>query len=98
MFQCRILFSIAVFNILFVLIKILFILPRSTCDISNGIDNQAPSNSVIQNTFCIHVVNGESTASPSHVAARPKNTPVPKPLTTQPANNTGKNEQVVKHC
>ncbi|XP_048697061.1 NEDD4-like E3 ubiquitin-protein ligase WWP1 isoform X1 [Caretta caretta] len=61
---------------------------RSTCDMSNGIDNQAPSNSVIQNAFCIHAVNGDSTSSPSHVAASPKNTPVPKPLSTQPANNS----------
>ncbi|XP_044859381.1 NEDD4-like E3 ubiquitin-protein ligase WWP1 isoform X1 [Mauremys mutica] len=61
---------------------------RSTCDMSNGIDNQTPLNSVIQNAFCIHAVNGDSTSSPSHVAASPKITPVPKPLSTQPANNT----------
>ncbi|XP_065441926.1 NEDD4-like E3 ubiquitin-protein ligase WWP1 isoform X4 [Chrysemys picta bellii] len=61
---------------------------RSTCDMSNGIDNQTPLNSVIQNAFCIHAVNGDSTSSPSHVAVSPKITPVPKPLSTQPANNT----------
>lgn len=61
---------------------------RSACDISNGIDNQAPSNSVVQNTFCIEAVNGDSTPSPIHVAARPKNTPVPKPLEAQPVNST----------
>ncbi|KAM9164873.1 NEDD4-like E3 ubiquitin-protein ligase WWP1 isoform 3-T4 [Pangshura tecta] len=61
---------------------------RSTCDMSNGIDNQTPLSSVIQNAFCIHAVNGDSTSSPSHVAASPKITPVPKPLSTQPANNT----------
>ncbi|XP_074843096.1 NEDD4-like E3 ubiquitin-protein ligase WWP1 [Carettochelys insculpta] len=60
---------------------------RSTCDMSSGIDNQAPSNSGIQNSFCVHV-NGDRTLSPSHVAARPKITPVPKPLTAEPANNT----------
>ncbi|XP_074997639.1 NEDD4-like E3 ubiquitin-protein ligase WWP1 isoform X9 [Calonectris borealis] len=61
---------------------------RSACDISNGIDNQVPSNSVVQNTFCIEAVNGDSTPSPTHVAARPKNTPVPKPLAAQPVNRT----------
>ncbi|PKK34527.1 WW domain containing E3 ubiquitin protein ligase 1, transcript variant X1 [Columba livia] len=60
----------------------------SACDISNGIDNQVPSNSVVQNTFCIEAVNGDSTPSPTHVAARPKNTPVPKPLAAQPVNST----------
>ncbi|XP_071277739.1 NEDD4-like E3 ubiquitin-protein ligase WWP1 isoform X4 [Agelaius tricolor] len=61
---------------------------RSACDISNGIDNQVPSSSVIQNTFCVEAVNGDSTSSPNHVAARPKNTPVPKPLEAQPVNST----------
>ncbi|XP_035747066.1 NEDD4-like E3 ubiquitin-protein ligase WWP1 isoform X5 [Egretta garzetta] len=60
----------------------------SACDISNGIDNQVPSNSVVQNTFCIEDVNGDSTPSPTHIAARPKNTPVPKPLAAQPVNST----------
>lgn len=69
----------------------LLFLPRSACDISNGIDNQVPSSSVIQNTFCVEAVNGDSTPSPNHVAARPKNTPVPKPLEAQPVNSTGKN-------
>ncbi|XP_075272011.1 NEDD4-like E3 ubiquitin-protein ligase WWP1 isoform X1 [Opisthocomus hoazin] len=61
---------------------------RSACDISNGIDNQVPSNSVVQNTFCIEAVNGDSAPSPTHVAARPKNTPVPKPLATPPVSST----------
>ncbi|KAJ7410789.1 NEDD4-like E3 ubiquitin-protein ligase WWP1 [Willisornis vidua] len=61
---------------------------RSACDISNGIDNQIPSNSVVQNTFCVETVNGDGTPSPTHVAARPKNTPVPKPLEAQPVNST----------
>ncbi|NXT09131.1 WWP1 ligase, partial [Prunella fulvescens] len=61
---------------------------KSACDISNGIDNQVPSSSVIQNTFCVEAVNGDSTPSPNHVAARPKNTPVPKPLEAQPVNST----------
>ncbi|XP_005042326.1 PREDICTED: NEDD4-like E3 ubiquitin-protein ligase WWP1 isoform X1 [Ficedula albicollis] len=61
---------------------------RSACDISNGIDNQVPSSSVVENTFCVEAVNGDSTPSPNHVAARPKNTPVPKPLEAQPVNST----------
>ncbi|XP_041320282.1 NEDD4-like E3 ubiquitin-protein ligase WWP1 isoform X3 [Pyrgilauda ruficollis] len=61
---------------------------RSACDISNGIDNQVPSSSVIQNTSCVEAVNGDSTTSPDHVATRPKNTPVPKPLEAQPVNST----------
>uniref|UniRef100_A0A8C5TK03 E3 ubiquitin-protein ligase n=1 Tax=Malurus cyaneus samueli TaxID=2593467 RepID=A0A8C5TK03_9PASS len=61
---------------------------RSACDISNGIDNQVPSNSVVQNAFCVEAVNGDSTPSPIHVTARPKNTPVPKPLEAQPVNST----------
>ncbi|KFU96212.1 NEDD4-like E3 ubiquitin-protein ligase WWP1, partial [Chaetura pelagica] len=61
---------------------------RSACDISNGIDNQVPSNSVVQNAFCIEAVNGDSTPSPTHAAARPKNTPVPNPLSPQPTNST----------
>uniref|UniRef100_A0A8B9SBV7 E3 ubiquitin-protein ligase n=1 Tax=Apteryx owenii TaxID=8824 RepID=A0A8B9SBV7_APTOW len=61
---------------------------RSACDISNGLDNQVPSNSVAQNAFCIEAVNGDSTPSPTHLAARPKNTPVPKPLAAQPVNST----------
>ncbi|XP_030300931.1 NEDD4-like E3 ubiquitin-protein ligase WWP1 isoform X1 [Calypte anna] len=61
---------------------------RSACDISNGIDNQVPSNSVVQNAFCIEAVNGDSTSSPTHVADRPKNSPVPNPLAPQPVNST----------
>ncbi|XP_051466382.1 NEDD4-like E3 ubiquitin-protein ligase WWP1 isoform X1 [Apus apus] len=61
---------------------------RSACDISNGIDNQVPSNSVAQNAFCIEAVNGDSTPSPTHAAARPKNTPVPNPLSPQPTIST----------
>ncbi|XP_059719159.1 NEDD4-like E3 ubiquitin-protein ligase WWP1 isoform X1 [Haemorhous mexicanus] len=61
---------------------------RSACDVSNGIDNQVPSSSVIQNTFCVEAVNGDSTPSPNHVAARPKNTPIPKPLEAQPVNSS----------
>ncbi|KAI6075028.1 NEDD4-like E3 ubiquitin-protein ligase WWP1 isoform X1 [Aix galericulata] len=61
---------------------------RSACDISNGIDNQVSSNSVVQNAFCTEAINGDSSPSPTHVAARPKNTPVPKPLAAQPVNST----------
>ncbi|XP_006020662.1 NEDD4-like E3 ubiquitin-protein ligase WWP1 isoform X1 [Alligator sinensis] len=64
---------------------------RSTCDVTNETDNQTSSNSVVENAFCMHTVNGDSTSSPSHVA-RPKTTP--KPLTTQPTNNTVNGESL----
>ncbi|XP_060099530.1 NEDD4-like E3 ubiquitin-protein ligase WWP1 isoform X2 [Heteronotia binoei] len=57
--------------------------------IASRVDNQ-PSSSVVQNPFPIHAVNGDSgdsTPSPSHIAARPKNTSSPKPITTQPGNS-----------
>ncbi|XP_059109885.1 NEDD4-like E3 ubiquitin-protein ligase WWP1 isoform X2 [Peromyscus eremicus] len=53
-----------------------------------GIDNHVPTNTV-PNSCCSHVVNGENTpSSPSQVAARPKNTPAPKPLTSEPTSDT----------
>ncbi|KAM4865035.1 NEDD4-like E3 ubiquitin-protein ligase WWP1 isoform 2-T3 [Thomomys bottae] len=57
---------------------------------TNGIDNHVPTNAVIPNSCCSYVVNGDNTpSSPSQVAVRPQNTPAPKPLTTEPANDTG---------
>lgn len=57
---------------------------------TNGIDIHAPANTLVQNSCCSYVVNGDSTpSSPSQVAARPKNTPAPKPLTPEPADDTG---------
>ncbi|XP_053101112.1 NEDD4-like E3 ubiquitin-protein ligase WWP1 isoform X4 [Hemicordylus capensis] len=53
---------------------------------TSRIDNQTSSNPVGQNSYPVQV-NGDSgisTPSPSHIAARPKNTPTPKPLTSQP--------------
>ncbi|XP_048214675.1 NEDD4-like E3 ubiquitin-protein ligase WWP1 isoform X1 [Perognathus longimembris pacificus] len=56
---------------------------------TNGIDNHVPTNTGIPNSCCSYVVNGDNTpSSPSQVAARPKNTPAPKPLTSEPANDT----------
>lgn len=56
---------------------------------TNGIDNHAPTSTLVQNSCCSYVVNGDNTpSSPSQVAARPKNTPAPKPLTSEPANDT----------
>uniref|UniRef100_A0A8C8ZPU7 E3 ubiquitin-protein ligase n=1 Tax=Prolemur simus TaxID=1328070 RepID=A0A8C8ZPU7_PROSS len=56
---------------------------------TNGIDNHVPTNTQVQNSCCSYVVNGDNTpSSPSQVAARPKNTPAPKPLTSEPANDT----------
>lgn len=54
-----------------------------------GIDNHVSTNTVVPNSCCSHVVNGENTpSSPSQVAARPKNTPAPKPLTSEPTTDT----------
>ncbi|XP_070239017.1 NEDD4-like E3 ubiquitin-protein ligase WWP1 isoform X5 [Bos mutus] len=61
---------------------------RLAAEDTNGIDNCVPTNTVVQNSCCSYVVNGDNTPSPSQVAARPKNTPAPKPLTSEPANDT----------
>ncbi|XP_047581758.1 NEDD4-like E3 ubiquitin-protein ligase WWP1 isoform X1 [Lutra lutra] len=56
---------------------------------TSGTDNHAPRSTLVQNSCCSYVVNGDSTpSSPSQVAARPKTTPAPKPLTSEPANDT----------
>ncbi|XP_030869526.3 NEDD4-like E3 ubiquitin-protein ligase WWP1 isoform X1 [Gorilla gorilla gorilla] len=56
---------------------------------TNGIDNHVPTSTLVQNSCCLYVVNGDNTpSSPSQVAARPKNTPAPKPLASEPANDT----------
>ncbi|XP_045861029.1 NEDD4-like E3 ubiquitin-protein ligase WWP1 isoform X1 [Meles meles] len=56
---------------------------------TNGTDNHAPTSTLVQNSCCSYVVNGDSTpSSPSQVAARPKTTPAPKPLTSEPAIDT----------
>uniref|UniRef100_A0A2K6CFA7 E3 ubiquitin-protein ligase n=1 Tax=Macaca nemestrina TaxID=9545 RepID=A0A2K6CFA7_MACNE len=56
---------------------------------TNGIDNHVPTSTLVQNSCCSYVVNGDNTpSSPSQVAARPKNTPAPKPLTSEPADDT----------
>nr|XP_060631542.1 NEDD4-like E3 ubiquitin-protein ligase WWP1 isoform X2 [Anolis sagrei ordinatus] len=57
---------------------------------TSRIDNQTSSSSVVQTSFPIHAVNGgsgDNTPSPSHIAIRPKNTPSPKPLTSEPDSN-----------
>ncbi|XP_054840476.1 NEDD4-like E3 ubiquitin-protein ligase WWP1 isoform X2 [Eublepharis macularius] len=62
---------------------------EASARITSRVDNQ-PSSSIVQNSFPIHAVNGDSgdsTPSPSHIAARPKNSSSPKPITTQPGNN-----------
>ncbi|XP_029447467.1 NEDD4-like E3 ubiquitin-protein ligase WWP1 isoform X3 [Rhinatrema bivittatum] len=67
---------------------------RSLSDVPNRIDTETPSSSTAQNVFNTHVVNGDSAHSPSPVAARPKNTPAPNSLTTQPANSTVNGESL----
>ncbi|XP_061458497.1 NEDD4-like E3 ubiquitin-protein ligase WWP1 isoform X2 [Rhineura floridana] len=57
---------------------------------TSRIDNQTPSTSVVQISFPIQAVNGDSgdsTPSPPHPANRSKNMATPKPLTSQTDNN-----------
>ncbi|XP_063525017.1 NEDD4-like E3 ubiquitin-protein ligase WWP1 isoform X5 [Pongo pygmaeus] len=62
---------------------------RLTVEGTNGIDNHVPTSTLVQNSCCSYVVNGDNTpSSPSQVAARPKNTPAPKPLASEPADDT----------
>lgn len=54
---------------------------------------------MIQNSFPIQIVNGDSgdsESSPSHITARPKNSSTPKPLTSQPDSSVGKKRKVGK--
>lgn len=68
-----------------------FFFLRLAVEGTNGIDNHVPTSTVVQNSCRSYVVNGDDTpSSPTQVAARPKNTPAPKPLTSEPANDTGK--------
>ncbi|KAM6171807.1 NEDD4-like E3 ubiquitin-protein ligase WWP1 [Erethizon dorsatum] len=56
---------------------------------TNGIDNHVPTNTVVQNACHLYIVNGDSApSSPSQVAARPKNTPAPKSLSSEPTSDT----------
>lgn len=62
---------------------------RLPIESANEVENHVPASTAVQNSCCSHIVNGDNTASsPSQVAARPKNTPAPKPLTSEPANDT----------
>lgn len=56
---------------------------------TNGVDDHVPTNTVVQNSCHSYIVNGDSApSSPSQVAARPKNTPAPKPLSSEPTSDT----------
>ncbi|XP_030072031.1 NEDD4-like E3 ubiquitin-protein ligase WWP1 isoform X1 [Microcaecilia unicolor] len=68
---------------------------RSLSEVLNGIDTESPSSSTAQNVFNTHVANGDSTHSPSPVAARPKNTPAPNSFATQPASSTVNGEPLL---
>lgn len=62
---------------------------RLPIESTNEVENHVPENTLVQNSCCSHIVNGDNTSSsPSQVAARPKSTPAPKPLTSEPANDT----------
>lgn len=72
--------------------------PRLPVEGTIGIDNHVSTNTVVPNSCCSHVVNGENTpSSPSQVAARPKNAPAPKPVTSAPTSDTG-NPDSLSHC
>ncbi|XP_067887754.1 NEDD4-like E3 ubiquitin-protein ligase WWP1 isoform X2 [Heterodontus francisci] len=60
---------------------------RSNTETSNCADSPSTSSSR-QSAASSPVVNGESNRSPSHLAARPKSTTVPKSCTTQTAGST----------
>ncbi|XP_036119630.1 NEDD4-like E3 ubiquitin-protein ligase WWP1 isoform X2 [Molossus molossus] len=55
----------------------------------NRIDNHVLTNTVVQDSCCSRVVNGDSApSSPSQGAARPQNPPAPRPRTPEPASDT----------
>ncbi|XP_053571149.1 NEDD4-like E3 ubiquitin-protein ligase WWP1 [Bombina bombina] len=60
----------------------------STGDVPNGTASEIASGYIEQNAFNAQIANGESTHSPTLVAARPKNTPAPNPLTAPAGNRT----------
>ncbi|KAM4705925.1 NEDD4-like E3 ubiquitin-protein ligase WWP1 [Rhinophrynus dorsalis] len=62
--------------------------PGSTSDVPNGTTSERPSSYTEQNAFNAQIANGGGTRSPSRVAARPKNTPAPNPLTVQAGSRT----------
>ncbi|XP_075069850.1 NEDD4-like E3 ubiquitin-protein ligase WWP1 isoform X2 [Mixophyes fleayi] len=61
---------------------------RSTGDVPNGTANETTSSYTDQNAFNAQIANGDDACSSSHVAARPKNTPAPNPLTAQAGTGT----------
>lgn len=62
---------------------------RLTVEETNGVNNHVPTSTLVSNSSCSYVVNGDNTSSsPSQVAARSQNTPAPKPLSSEPANDT----------
>ncbi|KAM4687356.1 NEDD4-like E3 ubiquitin-protein ligase WWP1 isoform 2-T3 [Discoglossus pictus] len=61
---------------------------RASGDVPNGTASETPSTCTDQNAFNTQIANGDGAHSPSHVAARPKNTPAPNPLTAPAGNRT----------
>ncbi|XP_023558962.1 NEDD4-like E3 ubiquitin-protein ligase WWP1 isoform X2 [Octodon degus] len=56
---------------------------------TNGVDDRAPTNAIVQNACHLYIVNGDSAPSPpSQVAARPPNTPAAKSLSSEPTSDT----------
>lgn len=65
---------------------------HNLCDIFYRLDNETPSSSIVQVSFPIHTINGDNgDNSPSpHIVTRSKNSPIPKPLSSEQDNNIGK--------
>ncbi|KAM8787075.1 NEDD4-like E3 ubiquitin-protein ligase WWP1 isoform 3-T5 [Rhynchonycteris naso] len=62
---------------------------RLSAEGPDGVDNHIAVGTVVQNSCCPHVINGDSTPSfPSQSATRPQDTPAPKPLPSEPATDT----------
>ncbi|XP_075439096.1 NEDD4-like E3 ubiquitin-protein ligase WWP1 isoform X2 [Ascaphus truei] len=60
----------------------------STGDVPNEPASEIPSSHTEQNAFNTQIANGDDARSPSHVAARPQNTPAPNPLAAPAGNGT----------
>lgn len=62
---------------------------RLAAEGANGVGDPVCANPSAQSSRCSCVLNGDSTPPcPSQGAARPKNTPAPAPLASEPANDT----------
>ncbi|KAK9403184.1 NEDD4-like E3 ubiquitin-protein ligase WWP1 [Crotalus adamanteus] len=56
---------------------------------TSRLDNETPSSSIVQVSFPIHAINGDNgdNSSSPHIVTRSKNSPIPKPLSSEQDNN-----------